>query len=47
MLIIFYLAYLDRIIHKEFAPQDKSVGDYYLGIMKHLLARIGLVRSQY
>jgi len=46
MLIIFY-AYSDRIIHKKFVSQDKSVGDYYLGIMKHLLARIGLVRPQY
>jgi len=30
------------IIHKESVPQDKTVNvDYYLSVMKHLLARIG------
>jgi len=32
--------------HKEFVLQDKTVnGDYYLDVMKRLLARIGRVRS--
>jgi len=39
MLIMFYNS--DKIIHKKFVPQNKTVnGDYYLGIMKRLLAKI-------
>jgi len=46
MLIIFDDS--DRIIHKEYVPQNKIVnGDYYLDVIKCLLAGTGQVRPQY
>ena len=37
-----------RMIHKAFVPKGSTVnGQYYLGVMQHLLARIRRVRPQY
>jgi len=46
MLIIFYDS--NGIIHKKFIPQDKTVNkNYYLSVIKCLIAKIGQIRPQY
>ena len=46
MLITFFDS--KGMIHKEFVPEGSTVnGQYYLGVMQCLLARIRRVRSQY
>jgi len=46
MLLVFYDS--KGIVHHEFAPNGQSItGEYYLSVLKRLLARIGRVRPEY
>ena len=46
MLITFFDS--EGMFHKEFVPEGSTVnGQYYLGMMQRLLARIHTVRPQY